>query len=85
MTTTAAVPATKDPAIETFKVGSVLFYVLIGVAGGIVLLTFSFIIVCVLIGISVRRKRRLHTLVLTTASTLQPHNGLQTQGMMCHI
>ena len=80
VTTTAAIPAIEDSAIV--KVGSVLFYVVIGAAGGIILLTFSFIIVCVLIGFSVRRKRKPHT--LTTASILQPHNGLQTQGMMCH-
>ena len=54
----------------------------VGVAGGIVFLTFSFIIVCVLIGFSVRRKRKSHT--LTTASTPQQHNGTQTQGIMCH-
>ena len=75
--------AAEGSSTETFEVGSVLFYVVVGVAGGIILLTFSFIIVCVFIGFSVRRKNTSHT--LTTASTLQPHNGIQTQGMMCHV
>ena len=79
VTTSAAVPTTDDSTTETFKVGSVLFYIVVGVAGGIIVITFGFIIVCVLIGFSVRRKRNSHT--LTTASTLQPHNGTQTQGM----
>ena len=82
VTTTAAVtvPITEDLATETFKVGSVLFYVVVGVTGGIIVITFGFIIACVLIGFSVRRKRKSHT--LTTASTLQPHNVIQTQGMI---
>ena len=80
VTKTAAVPTTENYTTETFKVGSVLFYVVVGVAGGIIVITFGFIIVCVLIGFSVRRKRKSHT--LTTASTLQPHNVIQTQGMI---
>ena len=78
VTTSAAVPATDDSTTETFKVGSVLFYIVVGVAGGIIVITIGFIIVCVLIGFSVRRKRKSYT--LTIASTLQPHNGTQTQG-----
>ena len=82
MTTTAGVPTTEDYTTVTFKVGSVLFYVVVGVAGGIIVITFGFIIVCVHIDFSVRRKRKSYT--LTTASTLQPHNVIQTQGMIYH-
>ena len=65
--------------VPIFALGGALFYTVLGVAGGIIVLIFSFIIVCVLIGFSVRRKRKSH--ILTTASTLQPHNGIQTQGL----
>ena len=80
MTTISALPTTEDSATETFKVGSILFYIVIGAAGGVIAIIFGFVIVCVLIGFSVRRKRKSHT--LATASTLQPHNVIQTQGMI---
>ena len=74
---TAIESTTKD---SIFAIGGILFYIVIGVGGGIIILTFSFIILCVLIHYSVRRKRKSHT--FTTAATLQTHNGIQTQGMM---
>ena len=66
--------------ISVFAIGGTLFYTVIGVGGGIIVLTFSFITVCVLIRYSLRRKRKSHT--FTTAATLQAHNAIQTQGMM---
>ena len=82
VTTTAPVSTASDSTTETFilEVGSVLFYVVVGVSGGIIIFTFSFIIVCVLIRYSVQKKRKSHT--FTTATTLQAYNGIQTQGMM---
>ena len=64
MTTIASVLTMMEPASNVSNpiVGSTLFYTVIGVGGGIIIvLTFGFIIVCVLIGISVRRKRKSHT------------------------
>ena len=80
MTTIASVSSTVEPTtkVSILIVGSTPFYTVIG--GGIIVLAFSFIIVCVLICYSVQRKRKSHT--FTTAATLQAHNGIQTQGMM---
>ena len=69
--------------VSIFAVGGTFFYIMIGVGGGI---TFSFIIiiVCILIGFSVRRKRKSQTSI--TDTTLDPHNSIQVQGrMMCCI
>ena len=66
--------------VPIFVVSDALLYMVIGVSGGIIILAFSSIIVCVLIRYSVRRKRKSHT--CTIAATLQAHNGMQTQGMI---
>ena len=65
-------------------IGSTLFYILIGVGGGVIVLIFSFIIICVLIGFSIQRKRKSHT--FTIAATLPPNNGILMQGrIICYI
>ena len=64
--------------VSVFAIGGALFYTVIGVGGAIITLIFGFMIVCVLIGLSVQRKRKSHT--LTIAATL-----LTTQGMVCYI
>ena len=85
ITTVDSVSTTAITAIESttkdsiFAIGGTLYYTVIGVGGGIIVLTFSFIIVCILIRYSVQRKRKSHT--FTKAVTLQAHNGVQTQGM----
>ena len=68
---------TKD---SVFAIGGALFYTVIGVGGAIITLIFGFMIVCVLIGLSVQRKRKTRT--LTIAATLLTHN---TQGMVYYI
>jgi hypothetical protein len=73
---TTAVESTIEVSI--FAVGGTLFYVLIGVGGGAIVLIFNFIIICVLIGFSIRRKRKSRT--FTIAATQHPHNGIQMQG-----
>ena len=74
---TAIESTTKD---SIFAIGGILFYTVIGVGGGIIVLTFSFIILCLLIRYSVQKKRKSH--IFTTAATLQTHNGIQTPGMI---
>ena len=66
--TTLAQPTMVELTTETpiFVLGGALFYTVVGIAGGIVVFTFGFIIVCVLIGFSVRRNRKSHG-TLTTA------------------
>ena len=72
--------STVTTEISNFTVDGTL---LIGVGGGIiVLLTLSFIIVCVLICFSVQKKRKPHT--FTIAARLPTHNGIQTQGIVCY-
>ena len=77
---TTAESTTKD---SVFAIGGALFYTVIGVGGAIITLIFSFMIVCVLIGLSVQRKRKSHT--LTIAATLLTHNDIYTQGMVRYI
>ena len=77
---TTAESTTKD---SVFAIGGALFYTVIGVGGAIITLIFGFMIVCVLIGLSVQRKRKSHT--LTIAATLLTHNDIRTQGMVCYI
>ena len=57
-----------------FAVGGTLFYTLIGVGGGVIVFIFSFIIMCVLVGSSIQRKRKSHT--FTIAATQPPNNGI---------
>ena len=64
--------------VSVFVIGGALFYTVIGVSGAIITLIFGFMIVCVLIGLSVQRKRKSHT--LTIGATLLTHNDIQTQG-----
>ena len=81
VTTTAPIPTAVDSTTETIlEVGSHLFriYVVVGIIGGVVVLIFGFIIVCVLIGLSIRRKKRSY--IITVAATLPTQNGIQTQG-----
>ena len=82
MTTTVSVSTMVEPTanVSVFEVGSVLFYAVIG--GGIVVLAFSFIIVCVLICYSVQRKGKSQT--FTTAARLQAQNVIHTQGKVKH-
>ena len=61
-----------------FKIGSILFYVLIVLGGGSVILTFYIIIVCVVIGFLVKRKRQSHAII--TASTQRHHNSAEILG-----
>jgi uncharacterized membrane protein len=68
-------------SVSIFAVGSTLFYVLIGAGGGVIVLIFCFIIICVLIGFSFRRKKESHT--FTIAATQHPLNGVLMQGKMC--
>ena len=68
---------------SVFAIGGALFYTVIGVGGAIITLIFGFMIVCVLIGLSVQRKRKSHT--LTIAATLLTHNDIHTQGMVYYI
>ena len=78
---TAEIESTMEVSI--FAVGGTLFYIMIGVGGGIIF-SFTIIIVCILISFSVRRKRKSQTSI--TDTTLDPHNGIQIQGrMMCCI
>ena len=80
-TMTAEVESTTEASF--FAVGGTFFYIMIGVGGGIIF-SFTIIIVCILIGFSVRRKRKSQTFI--TDTTLDPHNGIQIQGrMMCCI
>ena len=65
--------------VSIFILGGTLFYTTIGVGGGIIF-SFTIIIVCILIGFSVRRKRKSKTSLADT--TLEPHNGIQVQGRM---
>ena len=44
-----------------FEIGSTLFLVMMVLGGGIILLTFSIIMVCVVIGFLAKRKRKLFT------------------------
>jgi hypothetical protein len=69
--------------VSIFAIGGTLFYVLIGVGGGAIVLIFNFIIICVLIGFSIRRKRKSRT--FTIAATLPPRNGILMQGRICCI
>ena len=80
--TMTPVSTTEESTIK-ISIGGVLFYTVIGVGGAIITLIFSFMIVCVLIGLSVQKKRKSHT--LTIAATLQAHNDIHTQGMVCYI
>ena len=59
-------------------IGSTVFYILIGIGGGVIVLIFSFIIMCALIGFSIQRKRKSHT--FTIAAILPPNNGILMQG-----
>ena len=86
MITIPSIPMAIDSTTGTFtlEVGScLLYYVVLGITAGAVVLTFGFIIVCVLIGFSVQRKRKSHT--FTIAATLQVHNDIQTQGMVYYM
>ena len=67
---TAEVKSTTEVSI--FVVGGTLFYTTIGVSGGII---FSFIAVCILIGCSVRKKKK--SQIFLTGTTLQTNNGIQ--------
>ena len=71
--------------VSILAIGSTLFYILIGIGGGVIVLIFSFIIICVLIGFSIQRKRKSHT--FTMAATLPPNNGILMQGRnpICYI
>ena len=64
--------------VSLFAIGGTLFYATIGVGGGIIF-SFTIIIVCILIGFSVKRKRKSQTFI--TDTTLDPHNGIQIQGI----
>ena len=81
-TTTVSVSTMVEPTrnVSIFEVGSTLFYAVIG--GGIVVLAFSFIIVCVLIRYSVQWKGKSQT--FTTADRLQAQNAIHTQGKVKH-
>ena len=70
VTVTAEVKSTTKVSI--FAVGGTLFYTTTGVSGGII---FSFIAVCILIGCSVRKKRKSQLFI--TDTTLQTNNGIQ--------
>ena len=86
ITTTVAVmvKSTMEVTGSIFAVGGTLFYILIGISGGVIVLIFSFIIIlCVLIGFSIQRKRKSHT--FTIAATLPPNNGILMQGRICYI
>jgi hypothetical protein len=84
VSTTVAVSAKSTVEVSIFAVGSTLFYVLIGAGGGVIVLTFSFTIICVLVVFSIQRKRiKLYT--FTIAATQPPLNGIQVQGKMCYI
>ena len=62
--------------VSFFAVGGTLFYTAIGVGGGIF---FSFtIIVCMLTGFLVKRKRKLQAFI--TDTTLDQCNDIQMQG-----
>ena len=63
--------------VSIFAVGGTLFYTAIGVSG-VIIFSFTIIIACILIGFSVRRKRKSKTFI--TDTTLDPHNGIQIQG-----
>ena len=66
--------AESTTTVSILVIGNTLFYILIGVGGGVIVLIFSFIIICVLIGFSIQRKRKSHT--FTVAATLPPNNGI---------
>ena len=83
VSTTVADMMESTTKVSILAVGGTLFYILIGVGGGIIVLIFSFII-CVLTGFSIRRKRKSHT--FTVAATLPTNNGIQMQGrIICCI
>jgi hypothetical protein len=83
VSTTAAVMVESTIEVSIFAIGGTLFYVLIGVGGGAIVLIFNFIIICVLIGFSIRRKRKSRT--FTIAATLPPHDGILMRGRICCI
>ena len=78
----ATVESTTDVSI--FAVGSTFFYIMIGVAffgGGII---FSFIIIiCILVGYSVRRKRKPTSYTFITDTMLQTNNGIMQDRVCC--
>ena len=83
-TVTVALTVESTTKISILGIGSTLFYILIGVGGGVIVLLFSFIIIiCVLIGFSIQRKRKSHT--FTIAATLPPNNGILMQGSITII
>ena len=75
--------STTEESTAKISIGGALFYTVIGVGGSVITLIFGFMIVCVLISLSVQRKRKSHT--LTIAATLLTHNDIRTQGMGCYI
>ena len=79
ITTFVSVSTTVESIIKdsVFAIGGALFYTMIGVGGAIITLIFGFMIVCVLIGLSVQRKRKSHT--LTVSATLLTHKYIRTQ------
>ena len=87
ITTVDSVSTTVGDMVESttnvpiFAVGSTPFYILIGIGGGVIV---SFMIICVLIGFSIQRKRKSHA--FTIAATLPPNNGILMQGrIICYI
>ena len=85
ISTVASVSATAESItkVSVFAIGGALFYTVICVGGAIITLIIGFMIVCVLIGLSVQRKRKSHTLTIT--ATLLTHNDIHTQGMVCYV
>ena len=79
VSTTVIVEVESTTGVSIFAVGGTLFYIMIAVGGGIIF-SFTIIIVCILIGFSVRRKRKSQTSI--TDTTLDPHNSIQVQGRM---
>ena len=69
--------------VSIFAVGGTFFFTMISVGGGIIF-GFIIIIVCILIGFSVRRKRKSQAFI--TDTTLQTNNGIQMQdGIYCMV
>ena len=85
LSTTVADMTESTTKVSILAIGSTLFYILIGIGGGVIVLIFSFIIICVLIGYSIQRKRKSHTFII--AATLPPNNGILMQGRnpICYI
>ena len=83
VSTSVMVTVESTTEVSLFAVGGTFFYIMIGVGGGII---FSFItIICILVGYSVRRKRKSTSQTFITDTMLQTNNGIMQDRVCCII